>query len=195
MNKIIVGSGNKNKIKEIKEILQDFDFEIIGKNDIGIVDEADENGESLEENSLIKAEFIKSKVNSMVIAEDSGLFVRALNWEPGVHSSRYSGENSTDEENNKLLLEKLTGKTDRYAEFRTVLTLIDDEGIHVFKGYVKGKIIESEKGKNGFGYDPLFMPEGYEKSFGQLDDITKNSISHRNMALQNMLIYFKEKKC
>lgn len=193
MNRIIVGSGNQNKIKEIREILKDFDFEIIGKNDIGLKEDAEENGSSLEENSLIKAEFIRNKVSDTVIAEDSGLFVRALNWDPGVYSSRYSGVDATDSKNNKLLLSNLFGKKDRYAEFRTVVTLIDNDGIHAFKGFVKGKITDSEIGKNGFGYDPLFIPDGYEKTFGQLDDKIKNSISHRNMALQNMLLYFKGK--
>ena len=186
--KLIISTGNQNKVDEIASILKDLPIEILSKKDIGLENfDVIENGDTLEENSKIKAMALAEKTNYMVVADDSGLFVDFLNGEPGVYSSRYGGEEGNDDKNNKKLLQALKDLPleDRKARFKSVIVLItEDKEIVVVEGQCKGTIGLECKGNNGFGYDPLFIAEGLSKTFGELGDEVKNKISHRAKALE-----------
>lgn len=187
MRKIYLSTGNKSKIKEIKDILENLDFEIYSKADLGIYSDVEEDGNSLEENSLIKAKYLKDFTRDIVISDDTGLFVESLDLEPGIYSARYAGKKASDKENRDKLLDKLKDKTDRSAYFKTVISLIDeDNNIYKATGLLKGRITESEIGENGFGYDSIFIPDGYDISLAQMTDKEKNKISHRHNALENL---------
>lgn len=183
--KIIVSTGNQHKIIEIKNILKDLDIEVLSKNDIDIEEfDVVEDGLTLAENSIKKAKALADRVDYMVIADDSGLFVDALNGEPGVYSSRYAGEEGNDLKNNEKLLDSLKGANSRKAAFKTIIALItEDKVLYTVEGVCEGKIAYEPKGTNGFGYDPLFIPDGYDKSFAELGEEIKNKISHRSRAL------------
>ncbi len=187
MKKLIFATGNENKVKEIQEILKDINIEVLSKKEIGFEDlEVVEDGDTLFENSKKKALALANKIDYAIIADDSGLFVDALNDKPGVHSSRYAGEEGNDDRNNEKLLKDLEEikEEDRTARFKAVITLItEDKEIYEIEGICEGHIDFQLKGSNGFGYDPLFIPEGYSKSFGELSDEIKNKISHRYKAL------------
>lgn len=191
--KLVIATDNKNKVKEIKEVLKDFDFEILSKKELGLGDlNIVENAETLEGNAKIKAEAISKKIDSYILADDTGLFVKALNGEPGVRSARYAGDHD-EKENRKKLLKNLEDKDDRSAYFKTVLCLISpDKNLNFIEGTCKGIIANEEKGKGGFGYDPIFIPEGQNKTFGQMSLLEKNIISHRGRALENLKKYFTE---
>lgn len=188
--KLVVSTGNQHKIEEIKKILKDLPIEVVSKKEIGLGGlNIVEDGETLEENSIKKAKGLAEKIDYMVLADDSGLFVDALNGQPGVYSSRYGGEEGNDEKNNKKLLDELkdTPIEKRTSKFKAVIVLITEEKeIKIVKGECKGKIAFENKGYNGFGYDPLFLPEGYNKSFAELGEDIKNKISHRARALENL---------
>lgn len=189
MKKLIVSTNNNNKIKEIEYILKGIEnIEVLSKADIGLGHiNIEENGKTLEDNSIIKAKTISEKTEHFVMADDSGLFVDYLKGEPGVYSSRYAGEEGNDMKNNIKLLKELNGidYKNRTARFKTVITLIDNKkNIFTFEGVCEGHIIEEERGLNGFGYDPLFIPLGYNKTFAELGDDIKNKISHRSKALE-----------
>lgn len=188
--KLILSTGNINKIKEIKDILKDLNIEVLSKAEIGLENlDIVEDGNTLEENSIKKAKGIKEKTPYMVMADDSGLFVDALNGKPGVHSSRYAGEDGDYKKNNeKLLLEMGDFPLEkRRASFLTVIALItENHETIIVEGECKGHIAFKSKGSKAFGYDPLFVPEGYSKTFGELDEEVKNKISHRAVALENI---------
>ena len=187
MRRLVLSTGNKNKVYEIKEILKDLPMEVLSKDEAGLSDvEVIEDGDTLEYNSLKKARALKELTPYMVMADDSGLFVDALGGAPGVYSSRYGGEDGNDKLNNETLLRNLNGKA-RTAAFHSVIALIDEKGKEYFvEGICKGSLLEEERGSNGFGYDPLFVPEGYDKSFAQLPYEVKNSISHRRRAIDGL---------
>lgn len=191
--KLVIATDNKNKVKEIKEVLKDFDFEILSKKELGLGDlNIVENAETLEGNAKIKAEAISKKIDSYILADDTGLFVKVLNGEPGVRSARYAGDHD-EKANRKKLLKNLEDKDDRSAYFKTVLCLISpDKNLNFIEGTCKGIIANEEKGKGGFGYDPIFIPEGQNKTFGQMSLLEKNIISHRGRALENLKKYFTE---
>lgn len=186
--KIVLSTGNLNKVDEIKNILKELPIEVISKNEINLKDlKIIEDGRTLEENSIKKAKALSDKIDYMVMADDSGLFVDVLDGEPGVYSSRYGGEEGNDNKNNEKLLKELknTSLGNRTGSFRTVITLIkEDKEVITVEGECKGHIAFEKKGKGGFGYDPLFMPEGYDKSFAELGEEEKNKISHRAKALE-----------
>jgi XTP/dITP diphosphohydrolase len=186
--KLVVSTGNSHKVYEIRKILADLDIEVLSKNDIGLEKfDVVEDGLTLEENSVKKARELAERTNFMVIADDSGLFVDSLNGEPGVYSSRYAGEDGNDKKNNINLLENLKDKKDRSAAFKTVIALItEDKTLYTVEGICPGSIGVEPNGENGFGYDPLFIPDGYDKSFAELGDEVKNKISHRARALENL---------
>ncbi|WP_353093250.1 RdgB/HAM1 family non-canonical purine NTP pyrophosphatase [Tissierella praeacuta] len=188
--KLVLSTSNEHKVEEIKNILEDLSIEVVSKKDVGLGDlDVIEDGETLEENSFKKAKALSERVDYMVLADDTGLFVDALNGEPGVYSARYAGEEGNDEKNNNKLLQKLGNKSlgDRNAKFETVIVLItENKEKIVVSGECKGKIGFEPKGNNGFGYDSLFIPKGYDKSFGELGEETKNEISHRAKALENL---------
>ncbi len=197
MEKIILSSDNEDKIKEIKDILKDIDVEILSKKDVGLSSlRVIEDGRTLEANALKKAEMIYDLVsNYIVIADDTGLFVNALNGEPGIYSGRYSGEDATYDENNQKLLDKMKGlkEDERKAYFMTVAAIIDKNGReHLVQGVCKGKVAENYSGSGGFGYDPLFIPSGYDKSFRELGTEEKNKISHRKRALEELKVKIRE---
>jgi XTP/dITP diphosphohydrolase len=192
--KIIFASANKNKIKEIKALLPE-SFELLGLEDIGITEDIPEPGTSIKENSFLKAQYVlhffKNKNETVaVFADDSGLEVEALDSAPGVYSARYAGIPKNDTNNNKKLLEELKLVTDRKARFVTVITLIINGEVHYFEGEIKGTIAFEGRGNNGFGYDPLFIPQGYRSTFAELDAEVKNTISHRALAVKKLIAFF-----
>lgn len=188
--KLVLSTNNQHKVEEIKNILKGIPIEVLSKKDIGMGNfEVDEDGDTLEENSLKKAKELAGKIDYMVMADDSGLFVEALDGAPGVYSSRYGGEEGNDGKNNTKLLEELKDipKENRAASFVSVIALItEDKEVFTVKGECKGHINFQAKGDNGFGYDPLFIPLGYEKTFAELGNDIKNKISHRAKALEAM---------
>lgn len=188
--KLVISTGNQNKVKEIAYMLRDLNIEVISKKDIGLGDlEVIEDGNTLEDNSILKAKALAEKVDYkyIVMADDSGLFVDELNGEPGVYSSRYAGEEGNDEKNNKKLLEALKDTEERKAQFKTVIVLItENKETLVVEGECKGTIGLIAKGTNGFGYDPLFTPDGFRETFGELGEDVKNQISHRAKALEKL---------
>lgn len=190
METIICASGNKDKIRELGAILAGFDMEIISKAEAGFshVDPV-EDGETYEENSRIKAEAIMALSGKPVIADDSGLEVDYLGGAPGIHSARYAGEEHSYEKNNSKMLMELSGVPieERGAKFVSVITMLFPDGREIVaRGECPGHIIEELRGENGFGFDPLFMPEGYDKTFAEMDSELKNSISHRGRALKDL---------
>lgn len=188
--KIVISTGNQHKVNEIKHILKDLPFEVISKNEIGLKDiEIIEDENTLEKNSIKKAKALAKRIDYMVIADDSGLFVDALDGQPGIYSSRYGGEKGNYSKNNEKLLNELNGVAleNRTGSFKTVIALIkENKEIITINGECKGKIAFETRGKGGFGYDPLFIPEGFDKSFGELDEKIKNQISHRAKALKGL---------
>lgn len=188
--KIVISTGNQNKLGEIKDILGDLPFEVLSKDQIGLKDiKVVEDGDTLEENSIKKAKALAKEIDYIVIADDSGLFVDALEGKPGVYSSRYCGEEGNDYRNNEKLLKELNGVPleKRTAKFKTVIALIkEDKEIITINGECKGKIALNKSGYGGFGYDPLFIPDGFHKSFAELGEEIKNKISHRGKALEKL---------
>ncbi|WP_312699689.1 XTP/dITP diphosphatase [Sedimentibacter sp.] len=188
--RIILSSGNKHKVSEIKDILKDMPFEVISKDVLGYNDfDVEEDGTTLEENALKKAEELHKLTNGIVIADDTGLFVDALNGAPGVYSARYAGEPTSDKNNRELLLENLKDVPyeKRTAHFKTVIAVVLEDGSKMTaEGSAFGVIGFEEKGKNGFGYDSLFISDDSGKTFAEMTDEEKNKISHRARALQNL---------
>ena len=187
---LILSTGNKNKVREIKEILKELPIEVVSKDDInlGHIDVV-EDGTTLSENSIKKARTLSEYTEYMVMADDSGLFVDALNGDPGVYSNRYAGFEGDDNANNIKLLAALKDIEieERTAQFITVIALVlEDKEIITMTGEIKGSIAVENMGSNGFGYDPLFIPEGYDRSFAQLGHEIKNKISHRARALEEL---------
>lgn len=188
--KIILSSGNKHKINEIKDILKNTIFDVVSKDDLGYLDfDVEEDKDTLEGNAFKKAEELHKLVKGIVIADDTGLFVDALNGDPGVYSARYAGEPVSYKDNNKLLLKNLEGvpMEKRTATFKTVMAVVLEDGSRLMaEGECKGKIAFEERGTNGFGYDPLFIVDGWNKSFSEMTEEEKNQVSHRANALMNL---------
>lgn len=187
MREIVLSTDNINKLIEIREILEDLDIKIYGKSDIeGLNFEVIEDGDTLYDNALKKASAMAERVDFAVLADDTGLFVKALDGEPGVHSARYASEHD-DKKNREKLLNNLKDKEDRSAYFKTEIILIDeDKNIIPIEGVCPGKISLEERGDNGFGYDSIFIPEGFDKTFAEMSHEEKNQISHRSRALKNL---------
>ena len=187
--KIVFATNNKHKLEEIKDIL-DKDFEIVSLAEIGCHEDIPETGLTLEENARQKSTYIVEHYNHDCFADDTGLEVDALNGEPGVHSARYAeGTDHDSEANMRKLLSKMSNVKDRTARFRTVISLIINGVEHQFEGRVEGRIATEKHGKEGFGYDPIFIPEGYDKSFAELGEEVKNQISHRARAVKKLAEY------
>lgn len=188
MKRIIAASSNAHKIKEIQTIMSKFGMEVVSRKDAGIPDfEIEEDGETFEENSYKKAYEIMKTCGEITVADDSGLMVDYLGGAPGVYSARFAGKECDDSKNNEKLLKLLDGLSgeDRKAKFVSVITLVYPGGeTLVARGECPGRIIEAPTGENGFGYDPIFVPDGYDQSFGQLSEEEKNEISHRAKALE-----------
>lgn len=189
--KIIFATANANKLKEAQGILGNL-FEIVPSASVGITEDIEESGTTIEENSLIKARYIWERSGETCFADDTGLEVEALDGRPGVYSARYGGEPHDPIKNMNKLLEELKGKTNRKARFRTVVTLILQGKEHQFEGILNGVIIDNPSGDKGFGYDPIFIPQGYDITLAQMDSAQKNAISHRGIAVSKLSKYLKE---
>lgn len=181
--KIIFATGNENKVKEVREILPKH-IEIVSLKEMAYLDDIEETGKTLEENSLLKAQTIYDKYKLPVLAEDTGLEVDALNGAPGVYSARYAGEHGNSEENMLLLLKNLEGIENRAAQFRTVATFIVDNKAQLYTGIVRGEIVKEKSGEKGFGYDPIFIPAGFSTTFAEMSSQNKSLISHRAIAIR-----------
>ncbi len=188
MKKIVFATHNAHKLEEVRMILKD-KFEVVGLTDIGCFEEIPETAETLEENALAKAQFVVDKYGMDCFADDTGLEVDALNGKPGVYSARYAGEPSNSFNNVQKILTEMDGETNRKAQFRTVIALVEKDKIVYFEGIIKGQIGRELQGNNGFGYDPIFIPEGSDISFAQMDSTRKNTISHRALAIQKLVDY------
>ena len=187
--KIVFATNNKHKLEEIKDILGK-DFEIVSLDEIGCHEDIPETGLILEENARQKSSYIVEHYNHDCFADDTGLEVDSLNGEPGVHSARYAeGTDHDSEANMRKLLSKMSNVKDRTARFRTVISLIINGVEHQFEGRVEGRIATEKHGTEGFGYDPIFIPEGYDKSFAELGEEVKNQISHRARAVKKLAEY------
>ena len=183
-------TNNLNKIAEIGQILGD-EFKIHSLNDIGCFIELPENQDTLEGNSLEKARYVFDNYHTSCFADDTGLEVKALKGEPGVMSARYAGLQKDSNDNIDLLLKNLLHEKERNARFRTVITLITPTGVNQFEGIIEGEILSTRRGKRGFGYDPIFQPSGYSKSFAELSMDEKNKISHRAIAFRKLVNHLK----
>lgn len=189
--KLVFASNNKHKLEEVRQILTSA-VDVVSLKDIGFLHEIDETGETLEENSALKAREVwqwlvqqgLSEEVDGVFADDTGLEISALGGLPGVRTARWAGDDAVDVNNRQKALRELEGKTDRSARFRTVVTLIMGGEMQQVEGIVNGRIALQEEGEGGFGYDPVFIPEGYDKTFASLSAEVKNSISHRGRAME-----------
>lgn len=189
MRKLVFATNNAHKLEEIRAILGD-KVEVLSLKDIQCDVDIPETAETLEGNAVLKAEYIYRHYGLDCFADDTGLEVEALNGAPGVYSARYAGGEGHDSEANmRKLLAEMEGKTNRKAQFRTAICLIEGGAEHLFEGVVKGEIIEEKRGASGFGYDPVFMPEGYTETFAEMGSEEKNRISHRARAVQALCAY------
>ncbi|MBK7524924.1 MAG: RdgB/HAM1 family non-canonical purine NTP pyrophosphatase [Saprospiraceae bacterium] len=187
MTELIFATKNINKSSELKEILHGTNYKVLDLNDLGFNGEIDESGSTIHDNAKIKAFYLYEMTQKPSLSEDTGLEVDELEGEPGVYSARYAGLQRSDADNVNKLLEKMKQVSDRSAQFRTVIALATSENVFYFEGIVRGKIAESPMGHGGFGYDPVFIPEGYDKTFGELSKEIKNKISHRAKALEKLI--------
>ena len=187
MTELIFATKNINKSSELKEILHGTNYKVLDLNDLGFNVEIDESGSTIHDNAKIKAFYLYEKTQKPSLSEDTGLEVDELEGEPGVYSARYAGLQRSDADNVNKLLEKMKQVSDRSAQFRTVIALATSENVFYFEGIVRGKIAESPMGHGGFGYDPVFIPEGYDKTFGELSKEIKNKISHRAKAVEKLI--------
>ena len=186
--KICFASNNEHKIAEVKQIAQN--YEIVSLNEIGCFDELPETRDTLEGNSLQKAEFVFDNYKVPRFADDTGLEVEALNNAPGVYSARYAGPQRNAQDNIDLLLKNLEGKSNRRARFRTVIALVGFESAPLlFEGIIDGSITMARRGTSGFGYDPIFLPDGHEKTFAEMTLAEKNKLSHRANAVKKLEAY------
>jgi len=190
MKKIIFATNNNHKAKEIQQMVGN-KTKIVSLKDEGINIEIEEDGATLEENALKKAQEIYQIVKQPVFADDTGLEVEALQGDPGVNSARYSGEPKNDSRNLQKLLSEMSNKTNRAARFRTVICFIENDKPHFFEGIVNGKIVETPLGLSGFGYDPVFVPDGHNVTFAEMELSLKNSISHRGKAFEKFINHIK----
>jgi len=188
---LIIASQNQNKLVEFKKILGD-KINLFSLSDIGLNQEIPENEKTIKKNAMFKAKFVNIQTGKNVFADDTGLEIDSLNGEPGVYSARYSGVERNSDKNIELVLTKLKNKTNRNSRFKTIISLIIDGKSVNFEGVVEGKITEEKRGSNGFGYDPIFQPNGYASTFGEMSLKEKNKISHRSIAINKMVQYLKE---
>ena len=188
---LIIASQNQNKLVEFKKILGD-KINLFSLSDIGLNQEIPENEKTIKKNAMFKAKFVNTQTGKNVFADDTGLEIDSLNGEPGVYSARYSGVERNSDKNIELVLTKLKNKTNRNSRFKTIISLIIDGKSVNFEGVVEGKITEEKRGSNGFGYDPIFQPNGYASTFGEMSLKEKNKISHRSIAINKMVQYLKE---
>lgn len=193
MKTLVIATGNPDKVAEIKSILKDLKLKILSKNEVGLSElEVVEDADTLKGNAILKAEAILNRCDAdIVLADDTGLYVDSLSGLPGVHTARYAGEHASYADNRIKLLADMDGVEagERSARFITSIVVLDREGSeYEALGVCEGTISNSERGDFGFGYDPIFIPKGYDKTFAELDSDTKNKISHRALALEQLKV-------
>jgi XTP/dITP diphosphohydrolase len=188
-NQLVFATNNAHKTQEVSEILAP-EYEVLNLKDIGCDVDIPETGNTFAENATLKSSYVVQHFNLDCFADDSGLEVEALNNEPGIYSARYSGKRG-DVENMQFLLRKMDGITNRNARFKTVISLIKDGANYLFEGVIYGKLRTEPIGDKGFGYDPIFEPNGYDITFAQMDMELKNKISHRALAMQKLIEFLK----
>ncbi len=193
MKQLVFATNNANKIREIKEIVGGY-IELLSLSDIGCTEEIPETANTFAGNALQKAMFVKEKYGYDCFADDSGLEVVALNNEPGVYSARYAGEPQDPIRNMEKLLSNLANHSDRAAAFKTTIALIYEGETHYFEGIIKGDIITEKRGDGGFGYDPIFVPQGYTTTFAEMSKEEKNQISHRAIATKQLIYFLQQNK-
>ena len=186
--KIIFATNNAHKLSEVQAVLGE-GFELVTPRMCGVEEEIPETAETLEGNARQKAHYLYERTGLDCFADDTGLEVEALGGAPGVHSARYATDGHDTAANNRLLLKNLAGEANRRARFRTVICLIEGGEEHLFEGIVEGRIIDHETGTEGFGYDPLFVPEGFDRTFAEMSAEEKNAISHRGRAVRKLVEY------
>ena len=190
---LVFASNNKNKIAEIQQLLLP-SIQILSLEEIGCFEEIPETADTIEGNAILKANYVTQNYDYDCFADDTGLEVEALNGDPGVYSARYAGDQKDSNDNMNKLLANLKGESNRNAQFKTVITLNKDGKQILFTGIAKGKITEEKLGEKGFGYDPIFQPEGYTETFAQLSSEIKNKISHRGKATQLLITFLKNEE-
>lgn len=190
--KLIFATNNAHKLREVAHIVGE-KFTLLTPRECGIIEDIPEDKPTLEGNALQKARYIYEHTGIDCFADDTGLEVDALGGEPGVRSARYATDGHDDEANKRLLLERMEGAESRSAQFRTAIALIMGGEEYLFEGIVRGEITHSERGEGGFGYDPLFVPEGYDESFAEMSEEQKNLISHRGRAVRALAEFLKNK--
>ena len=189
MKRLVFATGNSHKLQEVQSLFKE-GFALSCLKDVNITEDIPETADNLVDNALQKAWYVYNKCGIPCFADDTGLEVEALDGAPGVYSARYAGEEKDSMKNMLLLLENMKGNTNRNARFRTIIAYIDENANeHIFEGEIRGIIIENMAGTNGFGYDPIFVPEGYEQTFAELSSEIKNTISHRARAMEKFLSY------
>jgi XTP/dITP diphosphohydrolase len=184
--KLVLASNNKNKIAEIQQQVGS-QFEIVSLEDIGCFVDIPETAETIEGNAILKANYVTENFGLPCFADDTGLEIESLNNEPGVYSARYAGEQKNAEDNMNLVLQKLTTEINRNAQFKTIIALNINDQQHLFEGTVKGEITTEKSGNKGFGYDPIFQPEGFSTTFAEMSLEQKSEISHRGIAVQKLI--------
>ena len=186
--RLLFGTNNQNKLQEIRQILSE-KYEVLSLKDLGKDIDVEETEPTLEGNAILKAKAFFEHSGIPCFSDDTGLEVEALDGRPGVYSARYAGENCSYQDNVNKMLSEMTGKTNRVAHFRTVIAFYDGNQILTFDGIAEGEITEEQKGEGGFGYDPIFLPKGYSKTFSELPADEKNRISHRGKAVRKFADY------
>ncbi len=192
MKRLVFATNNQHKIKELKQILGDH-FQVLSLADLNFREDIPETGISLKENASQKSHFIYERFGLDCFADDTGLEVDALAGAPGVYSARYAGENATYDENVTKLLSEMDGKSDRKARFKTVISLLINGEEYFFEGKVEGSITERRSGNDGFGYDPVFLPDGFNETFAEMSSYKKNKISHRGRAVAKLVSFLGNK--
>ncbi len=192
MNELIIASSNSHKVDEIKSLLPS-GIKIYSLLDLNYFEEIIENGATFHQNAQIKAKLISEKFNVPCLADDSGLVVESLNGEPGIYSARYAGEPSNNKKNIELLLQNLQDKINRNAYFITIICWVENGNTHFFESKIEGKITFEQKGEKGFGYDPIFIPNGFDLTFAEMSSEEKNKISHRNLAIKKFINFYSQK--
>ena len=190
MSRLVFATNNQYKTTEVRTLLQD-QYEVLNLNDIGCTTDIPETADSFAGNAELKSTFVNENYGLDCFADDSGLEVEALNNEPGIYSARYAGERG-DAANLALVLQKMEGVANRKARFRTVISLIQNKEKFLFEGVIEGTIRSAPVGTNGFGYDPIFQPDGYTQTFAEMSMDEKNQISHRALAMQKLIAFLKE---
>jgi len=190
--KLVFATHNKGKLLEVNSLIPK-SIELLSLDDLQLHEEIPETGNTMEANALLKARYVFGKQGLNCFADDSGLEIDALNGAPGVCSARYAGEDKNNEANIALALRNLEGVENRGAQFRTVIALILDGQEHLFEGVVRGHIIHEKRGSGGFGYDPIFVPQGYDQTFAELGLEVKNRLSHRARAMQKLTEFLHKK--